>query len=87
MGRKVGKGGEVIGIFADEVMNCREVTGDSHRHRHDDLKVHVETEAVLAGIPVDCEVYRAFSDLLPAFLVEDGGELQHAREHQGKSFR
>ena len=35
-------------------------------------------------MPADCEVYGLFSDLLPAALVQDGGELQWSRARQGK---
>ena len=47
-------------------------------------------EVVLAGqslfvfVFVDCEVYGQFSDLLPASLMEEGGELQWGRARQGK---
>ena len=41
------------------------------------------SEALLSGIHVDCEVYGQFSDLLPATLEEDGGELQWGRARQG----
>ena len=33
---------------------------------------------------MDCEVYGLFSDLLPAALEEEGGELQWGRARQGK---
>ena len=33
-------------------------------------------EACLSKVPVDCEVYGLFGDLLPAELMEEGGELQ-----------
>ena len=42
------------------------------------------TEAALSGVPLDCEVYGLFSDLLPATLEEEGGELQWGRQRQGK---
>ena len=41
-------------------------------------------EAALAGIAADCEVYGLFSNLLPAALTGEGGELQTARARQGK---
>ena len=82
-GRRVGKEGLVIGRFGDEVLNCGEVTGDALSHRHDNLKLLLEAEAVLDKVPVDCEVYGLFSDLLPACLLEDGGELQFKRQRQG----
>ena len=33
-------------------------------------------EAALAGIAADCEVYGLFSNLLPAALTGEGGELR-----------
>ena len=47
------------------------------------LKRHIVSEAVAAGVHVDCEVYGLFSDLLPATLHEQGGELQWGRARQG----
>ena len=41
-------------------------------------------EAALVGVPADCEVYGLFSDLLPAALTQEGGELHMARARQGK---
>ena len=38
----------------------------------------------MAGVQCDCEVFGLFSDLLPAALVEPGGELQYGRQRQGK---
>ena len=58
--------------------------GDSWRKRHDTVKQHVMDEAALAGIAADCEVYGLFSNLRPAALTEEGGELQMARARQGK---
>ena len=46
--------------------------------------MHITAEATLAIVPVDCEVYNLFGDLLPAALEEEGGELQWARARQGK---
>ena len=37
-----------------------------------------------SNIPVDCEVYDLFGDLMPAALEEEGRELQWARARQGK---
>ena len=48
------------------------------------MKQHIVTEATLSKVPVDCEVYGLFSDLLPATLEEEGGELQWGRARQGK---
>ena len=82
-GKKVGRKGEVIDKFGDSVMNCQDLFGDTWGHHHDTIKQHVMSEAPLSGIHVDCEVYGQFSDLLPAVLMEEGGELQWGRAHQG----
>ena len=84
IGRPVGSRGEVVDKFGDSIMCCKEIPGDSWRKRHDTVKQHIAAEAALAGIPVDCEVYGLFSDLLPAALEEEGGELQWGRARQGK---
>ena len=65
-------------------MNCTDIYGDTYRTRHDRIKQHVMSEAMLSGVFVDCEVYGQFSDLLPASLMEEGGELQWGRARQGK---
>ena len=84
VGRPVGTKGDVIDKFGDKVMCCTEIVGDTFRRRHDTIKEHVKTEADLSGVPLDCEVFGKFSDLLPAALLEIGGELQYGRQRQGK---
>ena len=84
VGRTVGTRGEVIDRFGDSILCCNEIPGDSWRHRHDTLKMAIYMEACLAKVPVDCEVYGLFGDLLPAALLEEGGELQWGRARQGK---
>ena len=77
VGKAVGSQGEVIGVFGDEVTCCKEIAGDSWRHRHDAIKQHVVSEAALAAVQCGCQVFGLFSDLLPATLVEPRGELQY----------
>ena len=86
LGREVpgARGGVEIDLFGDAVVNCSSVPGDTWRKRHDNIKQHVVKEAALSGISVDCEVYGLFSDLLPAALTQEGGELHMARARQGK---
>ena len=36
-----------------------------------------------ARLPIDCEVYGIFKDLIPAALTEEGGELQFGRQRMG----
>ena len=82
-GKAVGTRGAVIDRFGDAVMGCSEICGDTWRRRHDGVKQAVVQESLLSGVQVDCEVFGLFSDLLPAVLVREGGELQHARARQG----
>ena len=64
-------------------MNCQDIFGDTWRRCHDQIKQHVMSEALLSGVHVDCEVYGQFADLLPATLMQEGGELQWGRARQG----
>ena len=64
-----------IDLFGDTIMTSHHIPGDSWRKRHDTVKQHVMAEAALAGIAADCEVYGLFSNLLPAALTEEGGDL------------
>ena len=73
----------MIDKFGDAVFNNKHLFGDTWRRRHDSIKQHVTKEAIMSSIHVDCEVYGQFSDLLPATLVQEGGELQWGRARQG----
>ena len=84
VGRPVGSRGVVVDKFGDNILCCHEIPGDSWRHRHDEVKMAVYREACLSKVPADCEVYGLFGDLLPAALLEEGGELQWGRARQGK---
>ena len=64
-------------------MNCSELPGDSWRHRHDTGKMAITTECYDSKLPVDCEVYGLFSDLLPAAAEANGGGLEWGRSRQG----
>ena len=81
VGKPVCPGGESINQFGDQIMNCRELPGDSWRHRHDSVKQQIMAECVLAKLPVDCEVYGLFADLIPS--SSDDSELQWGRARQG----
>ena len=83
VGKRVGGRLKVIDKFGDAVMCCHDICGDTWRRRHDIVKQQIVTEATLANLPVDCEVYGLFSDLLPAQLQQEGGELQYGRSRQG----
>ena len=82
LGQPLGHQGAVVGPFADE-LNCAFLTGDSWRHRHDLLKIALVNMCNEARLPVDCEVFGLFRDLIPAELAGPGGELQHARQRNG----
>ena len=84
VGKPVGRRGEVIDPFGDKILCCHDIPGDSWRHRHDTVKMAIYQEACLSKVPADCEVYGLFGDLLPAELMEEGGELQWGRARQGK---
>ena len=73
VGKPVGNRGEVIDPFGDKILCCHEIPGDSWRHRHDAVKMAIYQEACLSKIPVDCEVYGLFGDLLPAELSSSKG--------------
>ena len=83
LGQPIGtRRGGVIGPFADELMTAH-LTEDSWRHRHDAFKVTVVNMCNEARVPIDCEVFGIFRDLIPAALTEDGGELQYGRQRMG----
>ena len=83
VGKPLGRRGENIDQFGDTIMNCSELPGDSWRHRHDTGKMAITTECYDAKLPVDCEVYGLFSDLLPAAAEAMGGDLEWGRARQG----
>ena len=83
VGRSLGRRGEIIDQYGDTVMNCNDLPGDSWRHRHDSGKMAITTECYDAKLPVDCEVYGLFSDLLPAAAEGHGGDLEWGRSRQG----
>ena len=82
LGQPVGTAGAVIGPFADELMTAF-LPQDSWRHRHDALKITIVNMCNEARLPIDCEVYGIFRDLIPAAMTEEGGELQFGRQRMG----
>ena len=64
-------------------MNCSDLPGDSWRHRHDTVKTAIATACFQAKLPLDCEVYGLFSDLIPPAEQGAGGELEWGRSRQG----
>ena len=84
VGKPVGSKGQTVDKYGDSVLCCHEIPGDGWRVRHDTVKQAIFQEACLSKIPVNCEIYGLFGDLLPASLTEVGGELQWGRARQGK---
>ena len=78
VGERVGAHG-VVGMFGDEVMTAT-LPQDTWRTRHDTFKVVMVNIANEARIPIDCEVFGHFRDLIPAQLLEEGAELGFARQ-------
>ena len=48
VGKPLGSQGAVIDVYGDEIQCCREITGDSWRHRHYQVKQHIAAEAALS---------------------------------------
>ena len=64
VGQRVGATG-VVGLFGDEIVTAT-LPQDTWRTRHDSLKVVMVNIANEARIPIDCEVFGLFRDLIPA---------------------
>ena len=75
-------GAKTVGPFGDELMTAA-LTQDTWRTRHDSVKVAMVNIANEARIPIDCEVFGLFRDLIPAQLMEEGGELGYCRQRNG----
>ena len=83
VGRPVGTSGAIIDPFGDAILCCKELPGDSWRHRHDTDKVAIRRECLISKLPNDCEVYGLFAHLMPAVELQEGGDLVWARARQG----
>ena len=83
VGQPVARGGAIIDPFGDAINCCNALPGDTWRTRHDTCKVAIARECLASKLPHDVEVYGLFAHLLPAVLVEQGGDLQWARARQG----
>ena len=82
LGQSVGTRGAVVGPFADELMTAH-LPQDTWRTRHDSLKIAIVNMCNEARVPIDCEVFGLFRDLIPAELTAEGGELQFGRQRLG----
>ena len=56
---------------------------DTWTTRHDSLKVEMVSMANEARVPIDCEVFGLFRDLIPAEEMEEGGSLGYCRQRNG----
>ena len=83
VGKSTVRGGAVIDMFGDAVMNCKHLPGDTWRARHDTGKLAIVTECINAGLIHDCEVYGLFADLIPAQALALGQDLEWGRARQG----
>ena len=83
LGQPVGKEGARVDVWGDEVV-CAKLPFDSWRHRHDDVQLALVEKADHARVPIDSEVFGLFRDLVPAAVLDQGGELEMVRKRQGK---
>ena len=83
VGRPVCRGGPANDLFGDALMCCKELPGDTWRHRHDTIKVAISRECLASKLPHDVEVYGLFAPLLPAVVTQQGEDLEWARARQG----
>ena len=67
----IGHRGAVVGLFADE-LNCARLTDDSWWTHHDSYIVTLVNMCNKAIVPVDCEVFGFFQDLISVQLGGQG---------------
>ena len=71
-GRPVCHGGPANDLFGDALMGCKELPGDTWRHRHNTIKVAISRECLASKLPHNVEVYSLFAPLLPAVVTQQG---------------
>ena len=81
-GQRAGAHGGIIGPFGDELMTAH-LPQDTWTTRHDQLKLELVRIANESRVPIDCEVFGIFRDLIPAEEFGEGGSLQHCRQRNG----
>jgi hypothetical protein len=69
--------------FGDTVL-CAKLSFDTWRHKHDDIKLAIVERAHHSHVEVDAEIFGLFRHLVPAAVMERGGELEFARARNGK---
>jgi hypothetical protein len=82
VGQPVGREGAMMDPFGDNLM-CAKLPGDTWRTKHDAVKMTLGTFAHEARLPVDVEVYGAFSGDIPTAAVAEDGSLHNIRDRQG----
>lgn len=75
--------GTKVDCFGDAIMCSNQLPGDAWRTRHDTLKMDIAYGCLVSSLPYDVEVYELFADLLPASVIEEGGQLEWVRARQG----
>ena len=70
IGQPVGTRGAVVDQFGNEVMTAH-LPQDTWRTRHDTVKVAMVDIANEARVPIDCEVFGLFRDLIPYELTDE----------------
>ena len=83
LGQPVGREGARVDVWGDKV-TCAKLPFDTRRHRHDDVQLALMERADHARVQMDSEVFGLFRDLVPAAVLEKGGELEMVRQRQGK---
>ena len=78
VGKSTVRGGAVIDHFGDAVMCCRNLPGDTWRHRHDTGKLAIVSECLNAGLVHDCEFYGLFANLIPCYLARTPSGVTHS---------
>ena len=83
VGQPVGQEGATVDIWGDNVMSAK-LPFDTWRTRHNDCQVAIMERADHARVEMDSEIFGLFRDLVPAAALVQGGNLEHARQRQGK---
>ena len=79
----MGLEGAVVDQFGDTVL-CVKLSFDTWRHKHGDIKLALVERAHHAHVDVDAEIFGLFCHLVPAVVMERGGELEFARARNCK---
>ena len=83
VGKPVGKEGARVDVWGDSV-TCAKLPFDTWRHRHDDVQLALMQRGDHARVQMDSEIFGLFRDLVPAAVLQQGGDLEMVRQRQGK---